>query len=136
MLRHYGTDLLDWHRGTLSSRRLSVLIKNLPNDSAVLRELHGESADWSVGDHLLAAAVDHLAVANWMFACVNTGEDDDPPEPPQPVPRPGAGSGSDRDADADDEAESGKGGAEAGVTASSATTGEAVTPVALARFFG
>ncbi|MFE4589534.1 hypothetical protein [Streptomyces laurentii] len=129
MLRHYGTDLLDWHRGTLSSRRLSVLIKNLPNDSAVLRELHGESADWSVGDHLLAAAVDHLAVANWMFACVNTGEDDDPPEPPQPVPRPGAGSGSDgdADADADDEAESGKGGAEAS---------GAVTPVALARFFG
>lgn len=114
-----------------------MLIKNLPNDSAVLRELHGESADWSVGDHLLAAAVDHLAVANWMFACVNTGEDDDPPEPPQPVPRPGTGSGSDGDADADDEDGTQAGsGNENSATTSPATTGGAVTPVALARFFG
>ncbi|BAU85423.1 hypothetical protein SLA_4539 [Streptomyces laurentii] len=116
-----------------------MLIKNLPNDSAVLRELHGESADWSVGDHLLAAAVDHLAVANWMFACVNTGEDDDPPEPPQPVPRPGTGSGSDGDTDPDSDDEDGTqagSGNENSVTASSATTGGAVTPVALARFFG
>ncbi|MEV8587757.1 hypothetical protein [Streptomyces sp. NPDC051180] len=67
-----------------------VLIKHLPRDSAVQRELHGEAAEWSIGDHLLAAAVDHLAISNWMFACVNTGEDSDPPEAPTPVPRPGA----------------------------------------------
>lgn len=36
-------------------------------------------------DYLLAAAVDHLAIANWMFTCVNS---DDPPEPPEPVTRP------------------------------------------------
>ncbi|MER7485274.1 hypothetical protein ABTY20_04960 [Streptomyces sp. NPDC126497] len=82
-------DLLDWHREELSSRRLLVLIRHLPPDASLNRELHGEAADWSVTDYLLAAAVDHLAVANWMFASVNTGEDDDPPEPPQPVPRPG-----------------------------------------------
>ncbi|MFF8969755.1 hypothetical protein [Streptomyces sp. NPDC014995] len=84
-------DLLDWHRDRLSARRLSVLIQHLPRDSALNRDLHGEAADWSVTDHLLAAAVDHLAAANWMFACVNTAEDGDQPEPPAPVPRPGDG---------------------------------------------
>ncbi|WDM17459.1 hypothetical protein J3S85_27960 [Streptomyces lavenduligriseus] len=83
-------DLLDWHRGRLSSRRLAVLVKHLPPDSATVRELHGEAADWSVTDYLLAAAVDRLAEANWMFATVNRDEDADPLEYPEPVPRPGA----------------------------------------------
>jgi hypothetical protein len=82
-------DLLDWHRGRLSSRRLAVLIEHMPRDSAVAQELHGQGAEWSVTDYLLAAAVDHLAAANWMFASVNTDEDSEPPEPPVPVPRPG-----------------------------------------------
>ncbi|WP_327407126.1 hypothetical protein OG194_18495 [Streptomyces sp. NBC_01288] len=80
-------DLLDWHRDRLSARRLTVLVRQLPHDSALNRELHGEAADWSVTDHLLAAAVDHLAAANWMFASVNS-EEGDQPEPPAPVPRP------------------------------------------------
>ncbi|WSX18117.1 hypothetical protein OG496_33700 [Streptomyces sp. NBC_00988] len=80
-------DLLDWHRDRLSARRLTVLIRQLPHDSALNRELHGGAADWSVTDHLLAAAVDHLAAANWMFASVNS-EEGDQPEPPAPVPRP------------------------------------------------
>ncbi|MFF3845275.1 hypothetical protein [Streptomyces sp. NPDC002328] len=92
-------DLLDWHRDRLSARRLAVLIEHLPRDSALNRDLHGEAAEWSVTDHLLAAAVDHLAAANWMFACVNTAEDGDQPEPPAPVPRPG-GETNERDADA------------------------------------
>ncbi|MBK5995372.1 hypothetical protein ACFCXC_00020 [Streptomyces microflavus] len=82
-------DLLDWHRDRLSSRRLAVLIKHMPRDSAVTRDRDGEAADWSVSDYLLAAVVDHLAAANWMFAAVNTDEDSDPPERPVPVPRPG-----------------------------------------------
>jgi hypothetical protein len=69
-----------------------VLIKHLPRDSALNRDLYGEAAEWSVTDHLLAAAVDHLAAANWMFACVNSDEHDQP-EPPAPVPRPGDGAG-------------------------------------------
>lgn len=52
----------------------------MPQDSAVGRELHGEDSQWTVTDYLLAAAVDHLAAANWMFASVNTDEDSDPPE--------------------------------------------------------
>ncbi|MFJ1811889.1 MULTISPECIES: hypothetical protein [unclassified Streptomyces] len=97
-------DLLDWHRERLSARRLAVLIKQLPRDSALNRELHGEAAEWSVTDHLLAAAVDHLAAANWMFACVNS-EEGDQPEAPAPVPRPAdlAGDGeADDDEDEDD----------------------------------
>ncbi|MFE4693744.1 hypothetical protein ACFRH6_27305 [Streptomyces sp. NPDC056749] len=82
-------DLLDWYRGRLSSRRLAVLVKHMPRDSAVAQELHGDGAEWTVTDYLLAAAVDHLAAANWMFASVNTDEDSEPPEPPMPVPRPG-----------------------------------------------
>jgi hypothetical protein len=89
LLRHYGIDLLDWHRGQLSSRRLSVLVQHLPRDSATARELHGEAADWSVTDYLLASVVDQLAEANWMFATVNRDEDSEALEYPEAVPRPG-----------------------------------------------
>jgi len=36
--------------------------------------------------------VDHLSVANWMFATVNRDEDTDPAPYPEPLPRPGDGS--------------------------------------------
>ncbi|GAA2439493.1 hypothetical protein ACFPFX_07210 [Streptomyces mauvecolor] len=81
-------DLLDWHRGAVSSRRLAVLVKHLPRDSAVNRDLHGEAVEWDASTHLLAATVDHLAVANWMTATINSGEDADPLEYPEGVPRP------------------------------------------------
>lgn len=42
-------------------------------------------------DHLLAAVVDHLAVANWMFATVHRDEDAEPAEYPEAVPRPSRG---------------------------------------------
>ncbi|MFE7572418.1 hypothetical protein ACFU76_36690, partial [Streptomyces sp. NPDC057539] len=92
LLRHYGLDLLDWHRGRLSSRRLAVLLQHLPRDSAVARELHGEAAEWSPTDYLLAQVIDQLAESNWMFATVNRDEDSDPLDFPKPVPRPGQGS--------------------------------------------
>ncbi|MFD3679923.1 hypothetical protein [Streptomyces sp. NPDC058613] len=84
-----------------------VLVKHLPRESSVNRELFGEAADWSVTDHLLAATVDHLAAANWMFASVNSEEDAEPLEAPEPVPRPngkpdsGAAGPDADDADAD-----------------------------------
>ncbi|MGI5481262.1 hypothetical protein [Streptomyces lavendofoliae] len=89
LLRHYGVDLLDWHRGRLSSRRLAVLVRHMPRDSVLARALHGEAAEWTVGDYLLASAVDHLAEANWMFATVNQDEEAEALEYPVPVPRPG-----------------------------------------------
>ncbi|MFD3378367.1 MULTISPECIES: hypothetical protein [unclassified Streptomyces] len=66
-----------------------MLVQHLPRDSATARELHGEAADWSVTDHLLATVVDQLAEANWMFATVNRDEDSEPLEFPEAVPRPG-----------------------------------------------
>ncbi|MEV5606814.1 hypothetical protein [Streptomyces sp. NPDC052225] len=83
-------DLLDWYRGRLTTRRLAVLVRHLPRDSALTRELVGEAAEWTVTDHLLAHIADQLAEANWMFATVNRDEDTDPIEYPAPFPRPGA----------------------------------------------
>ncbi|MEW2621232.1 hypothetical protein [Streptomyces sp. NPDC048106] len=123
-------DLLDWHRDRLSARRLSVLVKHLPRDSALNRELHGEAADWSVTDHLLAAAVDHLAAANWMFACVNSGEGDEP-EAPVPVPRPEY-----RDAEEDTESRAEEGERGAGPRSATTPSGPPPSPSQLAHFFG
>ncbi|WP_439674969.1 hypothetical protein [Embleya sp. MST-111070] len=53
-----------------------------------MRELHGEAADWSLTDHLLANAVDHLAVANWMFETVHKSEESEGSPFPVPTPRP------------------------------------------------
>ncbi|WP_443067722.1 hypothetical protein [Streptomyces sp. NBC_01351] len=95
----------------------------MPRDSAVNRELFGEAADWSVTDHLLAATVDHLAAANWMFSVVNAAEDSDQPDAPEPVPRPdGKPYGSSDDLDS----ESGE----------APGTTDAVSPETLVRFFG
>ncbi|MET9950347.1 hypothetical protein ABZ135_02200 [Streptomyces sp. NPDC006339] len=98
-----------------------VLIKHLPQDGAVQRQIHGEAAEWSITDHLLAATVDHLAVSNWMFQMVNSDEDSDQPDFPKPVPRPGVKEEDGEEPDGDTTEE---------------TAPEAVTPGALARFFG
>lgn len=87
--RYYGVDLLDRYRGRLSSRRLRVLIQHLPRDAALVRALHGEEAEWGLTEHLLAAAVDHLAAGNWLFASAHTPENGDPPPRPDPIQRPG-----------------------------------------------
>ncbi|MFB7743166.1 hypothetical protein [Streptomyces sp. NPDC056132] len=61
--------------------------------------------EWDSTTHLLAAAVDHLAVANWMTATINSGEDADPLDYPEAVPRPGIAGAAPRD-DPDDAAAS------------------------------
>jgi len=66
-----------------------VLVEHLPADSSFARAVHGEAADWGVTQHLLAAVVDQLAVANWMFATVNRDEDAEPLPYPEPLARPG-----------------------------------------------
>ncbi|MFD7339277.1 hypothetical protein ACFV98_25170 [Streptomyces violascens] len=115
-------DLLDWHRGAVSSRRLAVLVKHLPRDSAVNRDLHGEAVEWDASTHLLAATVDHLAVANWMTATINSGEDADPLEYPEGVPRPSLSMGTSPQDSADD----------VGITDPPA---ELPTPAQLSQFF-
>lgn len=89
LLRFYRVDLLDYYRGKLSPRRLRVLIRHLPRESALARALHGDVVDWGLTEHLLAGVVDELAVGNWLFVTANSPEHADPPERPRPVPRPG-----------------------------------------------
>ncbi|WP_406061247.1 hypothetical protein [Streptomyces sp. NBC_01077] len=72
--------------------------------------------------------MDHLAVANWMFMCVNGGEDGDQPDPPTPVPRPGVPDGDEDGTDGTGTDENGR--------STRAEEGAAVSPHALARFFG
>lgn len=66
-----------------------MLLQHLPRDSAFARALHGEDAEWGLGEHLLAAVVDHLAIGNWLFTSAHLAEGESPPEQPEPVPRPG-----------------------------------------------
>ncbi|MEU8758101.1 hypothetical protein [Streptomyces sp. NPDC048659] len=108
------------------------MIRHLPHDAAVQREVHGESAEWSVSDHLLAAAVDHLAVANWMFHAVNTGEDDEAPDPPQPIPRPGVRNEDEGEDDGHPDGNPSGRSADGAEGADSAV----LSPFQLARFFG
>jgi hypothetical protein len=82
-------DVLDYHRDRLTARRLRVLIQHLPPDSALVRALRGESAEWGLTEHLLAATVDELAVGNWLFASAHAPENADAPERPRQIPRPG-----------------------------------------------
>ncbi|REE95161.1 hypothetical protein [Thermomonospora umbrina] len=68
---------------------MRVLIQHLPRDSAFVRAVHGEDAEWGLNEHLMAAVVDHLAIGNWLFTSAHLPEDESPPEQPRPVPRPG-----------------------------------------------
>lgn len=77
-----GIDLLDFWRGTLSPRRLEVLIRHLPPTSATKRAMlkwHHSTED------ILADVFDVLAGANWQRA-----HSRERPVPyPKPYPRPG-----------------------------------------------
>jgi predicted transcriptional regulator len=52
--RHYRIDLCDFYRGELSPRRLGVLIRYLPVDSALVAALNDGKPGWALTDHLLA----------------------------------------------------------------------------------
>jgi hypothetical protein len=43
-----------------------VIVKHLPDTSALRREVLGDHAPWDVQAHLLAGIFDVLAVANWQ----------------------------------------------------------------------
>lgn len=54
LCRFYDVDLVDFYRGTLSARKLGVLIRHLPADSALVRALCDGRPPWSTTDTLLA----------------------------------------------------------------------------------
>lgn len=62
-----------------------MLIRGLPPTSRLRAALAGGQPQWSVTDHLLAAAVDTLVAANWQRG--NQGAKTPSPRP-KPLPRP------------------------------------------------
>lgn len=69
--RYYGIDIADLWRGSLSLRRLYVLIERLPVDSIAARRIASEGDDtlagWTLRDVLLARVVDEIAALRWQF---------------------------------------------------------------------
>ena len=54
-MRFYPSiDLLDFYRGTLSARRLGVLVKQLPPESATVRAIWGGNPPFGRTDDLIA----------------------------------------------------------------------------------
>lgn len=66
-MRFYRIDLLDFFRGTLTARRLGVLIRQLPVESALVRALNDGRVPWGNLEHLIA---DHWA----LTLQINSGE--------------------------------------------------------------
>lgn len=60
-----------------------VFVQHSPRESALYRDMHPEFAEWGVVEHLLAASVDALNVANWQRQKKKNAPK------PKPVKRPG-----------------------------------------------
>jgi len=60
-----------------------VYLKHLPPESALVRAVSPDEAEWTLVPHLLAGIADRLEVANWQRA----GDKNAPK--PKPIPRPG-----------------------------------------------
>ncbi len=97
LARYYGTDLRDLWRGGLTYRRIGVLVRYLPADSALVAALAdtvteqelprvGGQRRWTVDQHLLAAVVDGVAAVQWTVAQTHTKRQ---LRPPTPLQRPG-----------------------------------------------
>lgn len=88
MLRYWGIDLLDAYRvpPRLSLRRLAVLMRGLPADSATVRSID-PAAQWNSTEYLLAHVLDAVRVGNWLVVESNKRKGARNPYP-QPVPRP------------------------------------------------
>lgn len=65
-----GIDIGDWHRGTMSSRRLLVLIDALPEDGAYWKERR--DGDWSPAQYVQAALVNELRLLRADQAAIHT----------------------------------------------------------------
>jgi hypothetical protein len=90
----------------MTSRRLRVLLENLPPESATWTALRNsmsdeelaeqaekgepEKARWSQMEQLLAAVVDGLRRVEYVLILANSDSKARKPDPPEPVRRPGA----------------------------------------------
>lgn len=62
-----GIDIFDWYQGKISNRRMLLLIRKLPVDSAFKTALRG---DWNIDQYLSAATVNELRAMRadlWMI---------------------------------------------------------------------
>lgn len=82
--RYYGIDIGDWWREEISSRRLLVLIEQLPGESATFRARNiGDR--WNETQHILAYIADQITFAR------REAQGEDSTWNPQPLPRPNEG---------------------------------------------
>jgi hypothetical protein len=66
--QQYGVDLSDLWRGTLTLRRLWVLLRGLPSDSRTMLAVVGiDLPGWTLGDLLLARLIDETALMRWQW---------------------------------------------------------------------
>ncbi len=65
----------------MSLRRLAALLRRLPATCALARDTLGDAALWTLESHLLAVAIDALAIGNWQRGGKGPR--------PKPIPRPG-----------------------------------------------
>jgi hypothetical protein len=87
MLRYYRLDLArDLGTERLTYRRLLVLIRQLPRDSAYWQEVGGERYRWGTAEHLLANIADALLVHDWHYMTAHSKRR---PPPPTLTRRPG-----------------------------------------------
>lgn len=70
----------------LSWRDLLVIVKNLPQSSALHKSVHGvEESAWTISDYLLAQIADTAAWLAWT----KTKDAEKNRNQPKPIPRPG-----------------------------------------------
>lgn len=77
--------------GAMTWRQFRVLVEELPQQSRLVRAVHGELAGWTPEAAVLADVFDVLAAANWQRA----GKAGAPR--PKPYPRPGLERSRDRE---------------------------------------
>lgn len=87
-----GYDLLDLWRGKLSPRKVDVLIRGLPADSATRMAMNERQPLWSRTDFILADLVDATNSVAWVSANKDV-ERRNQSKFPDPYPRPGADKG-------------------------------------------
>jgi hypothetical protein len=90
--RYYGIDVTDLWRGTLTLRKVHVLLGGLPSDSPTVYALAGEEFSalkgWSFTDLLLGRMAEEFALYRWQWEAAHT----DPkknrgrPQPPRILP--------------------------------------------------
>lgn len=83
-MAYRGIDLLDLWRGRLSPRRVAVLIRGLPPDSATARSMAGHG--WSQTDYILADVFDAVQHNTWVTGVSASGKS---AKRPSLYPRPG-----------------------------------------------